>query len=147
MTSPKPLLRKIDCIEFYVSDLDAGIQFYCHHLGLELNWRTPTSAGLRLPENDAEIVLQTERQHRDVDMLVDEADEAARRFVQAGGTLLVPPFDIQIGRGAVVADPWGNRFVLLDLSKGLLKTDEQKNVIGNEDPAQPPSSGSKSAGP
>jgi lactoylglutathione lyase len=58
------------------------------------------------------------------------------RFAQAGGTILVPPFDIQVGRGAVVADPWGNRFVLLDLSKGLLKTDEQKNVIGNENPTQ-----------
>lgn len=147
MTSPKPLMRKIDCVEFYVPDLDAGLQFYCNQLGLELNWRTPTSAGLRLPENDAEIVLQTERQHREVDMLVDVADEAVRRFVQAGGTILVPPFDTQIGRGAVVADPWGNRFLLLDLSKGLLKTDEQKNVIGNEDPAQPSSSSSRSTIP
>lgn len=140
MTSPKPLMRKIDCVEFYVPYLDAGLQFYCNQLGLELNWRTPTSAGLRLPENDAEIVLQTERQHREVDMLVDGADEAVRRFVQAGGTILVPPFYTQIGRGAVVADPWGNQFLLLDLSKGLLKTDEQKNVIGNEDPAQSSSS-------
>jgi len=137
MTSPKPMIRKIDCIEFYVPDLDAGIKFYCNQLGLELNWRTPTSAGLLLPESDAEIVLQTERQNREVDMLVDAADEAVLRFEQAGGTILVPPFDIQVGRAAVVADPWENRFVLLDLSKGLLKTDEQKNVIGNEDPAQP----------
>lgn len=135
MTSP--LLRKIDCVEFYVPDLDAGIKFYCDQLGLELYWRTPTAAGLRLPETDAEIVLQTERQDRNVDMLVDAADEAVIRFEQAGGTILVPPFDIQVGRAAVVADPWGNRYVLLDLSKGLLKTDEQKNVIGNEDPAQP----------
>ena len=135
MTSPKPMLRKIDCVEFYVPDLDAGIKFYCDQLGLDLNWRTPTSAGLLFPESDAEIVLQTERQTLNVDMLVDAADEAVRRFVQAGGTIVVPPFDIQVGRGAVVADPWGNRFVLLDLSKGLLKTDEQKNVIGNEDPA------------
>ncbi len=135
MAFPKPLLRKVDCIEFYVPDLDAGIQFYCHQLGHELNWRTPTSAGLRLPESDAEIVLQTERQRLEADMLVDAVDEAVLRFTQAGGTILVPPFDIQIGRCAVVADPWGNRFVLLDLSKGVLKTDEQKNVIGVEKPA------------
>ncbi|MFO7697733.1 MAG: VOC family protein [Anaerolineae bacterium] len=133
--STQPLIRKIDCVEFYVPDLDAALAFYCTQLGHELLWRTPTSAGIGLPESDAEIVLQTERQQRDVDMLVDAADEAALRVVQAGGTLLVSPFDIQIGRCAVVADPWGNRFVLLDLSKGLLKTDEHKNVIGNEDPA------------
>ncbi len=135
MASSKPLLRKVDCVEFYVPDLEAGLKFYCNQLGLELYWRTPTAAGLRLPETDAEIVLQTERQHREVDMLVDAADEAVLRFAEAGGTIVVPPFDIQVGRGAVVADPWGNRFVLLDLSKGLLKTDAQKNVIGNEDPA------------
>ena len=137
MASPIPLIRKIDCVEFYVPDLDAALRFYCDRLGHALIWRTPTAAGLRLPESDAEIVLQTERQTRDVDMLVDAADEAALRFAQAGGTILVPPFDIQVGRAAVVADPWGNRFVLLDLSKGLLKTDEQKNVIGNEKPAHP----------
>jgi hypothetical protein len=26
-------------------------------------------------------------------------------------------------------DPFGNRFVILDLSKGLLKTDANRNVI------------------
>ncbi len=130
----KPLLRKIDCVEFHVPDLEAGIRFYCDQLGLELNWRTPTSAGLLFPDTDAEIVLQTERPNREVDMLVEAADEAARRFTEAGGTLVVPPFDIQVGRAAVVADPWGNRYVLLDLSKGLVKTDEHKNVIGNLPP-------------
>jgi len=135
--SKGPLLRKIDCVEFYVPDLEQGLAFYCHELGHGLLWRTPTSAGIGLPESDAEIVLQTERQQREVDMLVDAADEAARRVVQAGGTVLVPPFDVQVGRCAVVADPWGNRFVLLDLSRGLLKTDEHRNVIGNEEPARP----------
>ncbi len=43
----------------------------------------------------------------------------------------MPPFDIQIGRAVVVEDPWGNRFVLLDASKGLLVTDADGNVIGN----------------
>ncbi len=136
MASAKPMLRKIDCVEFYVPDLEAGLKFYGEQLGHELLWRTATSAGLRLPESDSEIVLQTDRQNREVDMLVDTVAEAVLRFTQAGGTVLVPPFDIQIGRAAVVADPWGNRFVLLDLSKGLLKTDDQKNVIGVEKPRQ-----------
>ncbi|MBX3080330.1 MAG: hypothetical protein KF716_01770 [Anaerolineae bacterium] len=54
---------------------------------------------------------------------------------QVGGKVIVPPFDIQIGRAAVVADPWGNQFVMLDATKGLLKVDEHKNIIGNERPS------------
>ena len=89
------------------------------------------SAGLRLPESKTEIVLQTERPAVEVDMLVDSADAAAIDFERFGGTIIVPAFDIQIGRCVVVEDPWGNRFVLLDMTKGALRTDEQKNVIGN----------------
>jgi hypothetical protein len=34
----------------------------------------------------------------------------------------------------VVEDPWGNSLVLLDTSKGLLKTDANGNVTGNIQP-------------
>ena len=129
---PAPLIRKVDCVRFSVPDLDAGIAFYRERLGHELNWRTATAAGLRLPESDAEIVLQTERPGVEIDFLVDSADAAAERFVEAGGRLLTPPFDIQIGRCAVVSDPWGNVFVLLDMSKGRLVTDAEGNVVGHE---------------
>lgn len=135
MSLPKPMMRKVDCVQFYVPDLDAGIAFYCNQLGHELSWRSEKSAGLRLPETDAEIVLQTERQGLEVDMLVESADEAVSRFERSGGKIVVPPFDIQIGRCAVVQDPWGNQFVLLDMTKGPLKTDDQKNVIGNNGPS------------
>ena len=81
-----PLIRKVDCIRLYVSDLEAGLAFYRDRLGHALLWRT-----------------------------------------------IVPPFDIQIGRCVVLEDPWGNPLVLLDTSKGLLKTDADGNVIGNID--------------
>ena len=129
---PAPLIRKVDCVRFSVPDLDAGIAFYRDQLGHEINWRTATAAGLRLPDSDAEIVLQTERPGVEIDFLVDSADAAAERFVEAGGRLLTPPFDIQIGRCAVVSDPWGNVFVLLDMSKGRLVTDAEGNVVGHE---------------
>ena len=129
------LLRKVDCIRLYVSDLEAGLVFYRDRLGHELIWRKETAAGLRLPESDTELVLQTEEQRQEVDLLVDSADEAARWLEAAGGKVIVPPFDIQIGRCVVLEDPWGNPLVLLDTSKGLLKTDADGNVIGNYDPA------------
>jgi len=77
--SPKPLLRKIDCIRLYVPDLEAGLAFYRDGLGHQLIWRTEVAAGLRLPESGAEIVLQTEDQGQEVDFTVDSVDEAAAR--------------------------------------------------------------------
>ena len=127
------LLRKVDCIRLYVPDLEAGLAFYRDRLGHELIWRSKTAAGLRLPESDAELVLQTEEQRQEVDLLVDSADEAAKWVEQAGGKVIVPPFDIQIGRCVVLEDPWGNPLVLLDMTKGPLKTDADGNVIGDFD--------------
>lgn len=127
----RPLIRKVDCVRLYVPDLDVGLAFYRDQLGHELIWRTEDAVGLRLPETDAEIVLHTERGEPEIDLQVDSADAAAARFEAAGGKIVVPPFDIQIGRAVVVQDPWGNQFVLLDASKGLLVTDADGNVIGN----------------
>jgi predicted enzyme related to lactoylglutathione lyase len=135
--SPKarPLLRKVDCVRVPVQDLEAGLAFYRDQLGHDLIWRTDTAAGLRMPDGDSELVIQTERPGLETDFLVDSADEAADRFVGAGGRLLAGPFDIKVGRCAVVADPWGSVLVLLDMSKGRLVTDGAGNVIGNEEPA------------
>lgn len=129
-----PLLRKVDCVRLYVPDLEAGLSFYRDQLGHELIWRTETAAGLHLPESDAELVIQTEDQRQEVDLLVDSADKSALLIEKAGGKVIVPPFDIQIGRCVVVEDPWGNPLVLLDMSKGPLQTDANGNVIGNLKP-------------
>ena len=128
---PEPLIRQVDCIQIPVPDLEAALDFYRDRLGHELIWRTDTAAGLRLPESEAEIVVQTERPQLEPNLKVDSADDAAERFARAGGSVVVPPFDIQIGRCAVVQDPFGNRLVLLDVTKGRLGTDEQGNVTGN----------------
>ena len=129
--TPTPLIRKVDCVRLYVPDLAEGLAFYRDQLGHELIWRTETAAGLRMPESEAELVIQTEDSRQEVDLLVDSADEAAKLIEQSGGRVIVPPFDIQIGRCVVVEDPWRNPLVLLDTSKGLLKTDAEGNVIGN----------------
>ena len=125
------MIRKVDCIQIPVSDLEAGLAFYRDSLGHELLWRTASAAGLRMRDTDAELVLQTEREEMEANLLVDSADAAAAVIVAAGGGIVVPPFDIQIGRCVVVHDPWGNRLVLLDMSKGRLVTDSEGNVVGN----------------
>ncbi len=128
MTGTGPLFRKVDCVQVPVPSLDEGLRFYRDALGLELKWRHATQAGLRL--GDAELVLQVEGRDPETDLLVDSADEAARRVQAAGGQLLTGPLDIPVGRLVRVADPFGNRLVLLDLSRGTFTTDDEANVTG-----------------
>lgn len=129
-SATQPLFHKIDCVRLHVTDLDAALVFYRDKLGHHLIWRTEHAVGLGMPDTDAELVLYTDDSSEEIDFLVDSADEAATQFVAAGGKIIKPPFDIQIGRCVVVQDPWGNRLVLLDMSKGPLKTDATGNVIG-----------------
>lgn len=128
----EPLFTKVDCLRLPVRDLDEGLAFYRDKLGHELIWRTETAAGLRLPDSNAELVIQTERPEPETDLSVESVESAVERFVAAGGRVLAGPFDIQIGKCAVVADTFGNVLVMLDASKGLLVTDAEGRVTGNE---------------
>lgn len=128
------LFRKVDCVRVPVPNLEAGLAFYRDALGHTMVWRTTTAAGLRMPGSDAEIVIQTEQPGQETDLLVDSAEAAVERIVAAGGSVEAAPFDIAIGRCAVVRDPWGNRLVVLDMTKGALVTDEAGNVVGNAAP-------------
>jgi lactoylglutathione lyase len=125
----EPFFRKIDCYSIKVGNLEAALAFYSSGLGHELVWRTATAAGLRLPESDAELVIHTDPTPTETEFLVPSVPEAVRRFQQAGGNLIAGPFEIKIGLCAVVSDPWGNLLVILDMSKGKLKVDKDKNVV------------------
>jgi len=82
---------------------------------------------LQLSHSRAELVIETERRELEANLSVASA---AQFFVEAGGTVVVPPFDIAIGRCTVVLDPWGNRIVVLDHRRGRLITDTSAFVIG-----------------
>lgn len=125
----KPLLRRVDAVTFHVPDLDEGIAFYRDMLGHDLSWRNDNigQAALALAESETEIVLTTEHGY-EPNWLVASADEAAAAIESAGGKVLAAPFDIPVGRVAVVADPFGNVLVLVDLSKGRYDTDGEGNV-------------------
>jgi len=125
------LLRKVDAVTFKVPDLDAGLAFYAGRLGHALNWRNGEigQAGLSLPDSDTEIVLTTQLGY-EPNWLVGSADAAAREIADAGGAVLADPFDIPVGRVAVVSDPFGNVLVLVDLTKGRYATDDDGGVTG-----------------
>lgn len=119
----------MDCVSFYVDNLDDGIDFYSHLLGLHLLWRTNGSCGLGLSDDITEVVLVNEH-NPTVNFKVDSVEKALLKFTAAGGSVEYGPFDIDIGKCAVVADKWGNRYCLLDMTKGTYNVDENGNVTG-----------------
>jgi len=86
-----------------------------------------------LPDATTEIVLTTEVEYAP-SWLVTSLDEALDRITAAGGHVIDSPSDIPVGRLAVVADPFGNRLVLLDLSRGRYVTNADHEVIGVVEP-------------
>jgi catechol 2,3-dioxygenase-like lactoylglutathione lyase family enzyme len=124
----EPLFQKLDCLMLTVADLEDALSFYRDRLGLPLVWRTQQSAGLRLGESEL-VVRQGDPKEPETDVSVASAEDAARRFVEAGGSVVAGPFGIKVGQCVVVADPWGNKLVLLDTTKGLLKTDKNGWVV------------------
>jgi len=130
-TGREPLFKKVDAVTLPVPDLDAGLAFYSRVLGHRLRWRNDEigQAGLELPESDTELVLSTEFRY-EPNWLVASADDAAERVTRAGGKVVHEPVDIPVGRVVVVADPFDNILVLLDLSKGRYTTDDESRVTG-----------------
>jgi predicted enzyme related to lactoylglutathione lyase len=126
-----PLLRMVDAVTLAVPSLDEGLAFYVGALGHELLWRNDAigQAGLRCPDGTTEIVLATALRS-EPNWLVDSADEAAAAIVDAGGRIIDPARDIPVGRVAVVEDPFGNRLVLVDLTKGRYRTGAAGDVTG-----------------
>ncbi len=125
------MFKKVDCVLFRVPDFEKALAFYRDHLHHKMAWRRgDTAAGLRMDESETEIVIMAEKgRSMEVDLLVESTEEAVRDFEKAGGHVVEGPFDIPIGRCAVVKDPWDNVLVILDTSKGLLKVDAEGNVL------------------
>jgi predicted enzyme related to lactoylglutathione lyase len=131
-----PLLRLVDAVTIPVPDLDEGLHFYRDQLGHQLLWRHDTigQAGMLLPDSTTEIVLSTEVGYAPT-WLVSSLDEALDRITAAGGRVVDQPRTIPVGRLAVVADPFGNRLVLIDLSEGRYVTNAAQEVVGVSRPS------------
>lgn len=123
----EPLFRNVDAVVLQVPDINRALDFYQKSLGQELVWRKERMAALRLGDTELVLALDVETE---TDLLVDSVPEAIERVEQAGGRLLFGIEDIDVGRAAVIADPFGNRLTLIDLSKGLYQTDSEGWVTG-----------------
>lgn len=125
----QPLFETIDCIHIQVADLDGGLDFYQNSLGLKLLWQTKNACGLGMKTGEPEIVISTE-DYLTIDLKVENTEEALKFFVRAGGEVEDGPFNIDIGKCAVVSDPWGNKYCLLDTTNGTYDTDSEGMVEG-----------------
>ena len=76
------------------------------------------------------MVIQNEDKFRETDLKVDSVVDAVKEIKSAGGKIIKGPFDIKIGKCAVVEDPWGNNLVILDSTKGTFITDDEGNILG-----------------
>jgi lactoylglutathione lyase len=134
-TSKKPLFSYLDCIELYTPDIQQGIEYYCNKLGLKVLWKSDSQAGLGMSEGKTEIVIQNERKEQNMDIKVESVVEAVKEIEKAGGQVIYGPFDVAIGKCAVVKDPWNNKYVILDTTKGTYITDSEGNIIGQNKPS------------
>ena len=124
------MLRKIDCIMIRVDAVEAAAGFYANVFGLQPRWSGDGSIGLAFPETDAEIVLHCDPKipsSAEVHYLVDDVVAAVKNYADNGCEVLVPQFDITVGKCAVIKDPFGTRLCILDLTKGV----RPLNLVGS----------------
>ena len=106
-----PVLKKVDCVMIRVSDV----------LGLHPIWQDGATVGLGFPESDTEVVLHDRADipaQVDVQYLVDNVIDAVQFLEQRGCAIVAEPFDIAIGRCAVLRDPFGISLSILDMTRG-----------------------------
>lgn len=115
------MLRKIDCIMVRVDNIEIAAAYYAQVFGLRPQWSAESSIGLVFPESDAEIVLHCDPaipSAVEVHYLVDDVIAAVTHYAAHGCQIVLVPFDITIGKCAVIKDPFGTRLCILDMTKG-----------------------------
>lgn len=122
-----PVLKKINAVLVKVPDIRQGLDFYREQLGLQPFWKKKDIASVHL--GDGQLVMSTTLDP-ETNILVESVEHATAVFVKAGGKVVSPPEDIDVGKLAVVEDPFGNQLTLVDFSKGFYTVDESKYVTG-----------------
>jgi predicted enzyme related to lactoylglutathione lyase len=123
MATRTTTLRKIDCIMVKVDDVEKAREFYIRVFGMIPQWKdtfTPGAVGLRFPESDAEIVLHSIPDipvRVDVTYLVDDVIASVAALAAEGCSVIEPPFDVVMGKCAVIVDPFGTPMTIIDATK------------------------------
>jgi predicted enzyme related to lactoylglutathione lyase len=122
-----PVLKKINAVLVKVPSIQEGLDFYREQLGLQTLWKKEGMASVRL--GDGQLVMSTTLEP-ETNILVESVEHAVEVFEKAGGKIINPSEDIEVGKLAIVEDAFGNRLTLVDFSKGFYATDRSGNVVG-----------------
>ncbi len=115
------MFKKIDCVMIRVGDVTAAERFYSEVFGLKPLWRDGGAVGMGFVDTDAEIVLHNNAGIPDkvgVHYLVDDVVAAVKACAGNGCRVLVQPFEVLIGKCAVIQDPFETVICLLDATSG-----------------------------
>jgi uncharacterized protein len=114
--------------ELVTPDLDAAKAFYGELFG----WRAGDAGGgiprasfslgdLLVGGAHAPTEQEGEGSRWTVSFRVADADDSAARAQQLGGTVLLPPMDVPVGRFCILADPAGAAFTITAVPGGPLR--------------------------
>jgi len=125
----KQQLKKIDCIMYYVEDLDKATKFYEEVLGLKRGWTDIKAQmiGFLFPETNSEIVLHRDKSlpNPDIAYSVENVEKFCQYYQDQGYLIELEPIDVRCGKFAILLDPYRNKLPIIDLTKfgGIPKYD------------------------
>jgi len=102
-------LRKIDCITFRISDLEASARFYENVMGLKRGWTDP-DRGMVGGATPTKTYLTPRTAS------LSTTWEFYNEYTERGYRVLDGPFDVRRGKYAVLEDLDGNRVDVIDLT-------------------------------
>jgi uncharacterized protein len=114
MSQPAPRRNHaIDYVELTVTDLDLAKRFYVEAFGWRFNDYGPQYAGIQSPDGESEVGgLRLDSQVRAGGPLVllysTDLDQSVEAVRNAGGTVVVEPYEFPGGRRFHFSDPSGN---------------------------------------
>lgn len=112
-------LLKIDCIMYFVKDLEKSATFY-EELGLQRRWTDTTRGmiGFTFPESDSEIVIHTDNSipNYDFSFLVENVEGFCKEFTEKGYSVTFGPIAVRSGKYAILQDKDGNNIPIIDLT-------------------------------
>ncbi|OLS13522.1 MAG: lactoylglutathione lyase family protein [Promethearchaeota archaeon CR_4] len=105
MEGKNTVFERVDCIRIYVPDLESGLDYYHNKLGMKIAWKSKTAIGLLMHDKNTEIVIQNEHKRQETDIKVKSVLQICEIIKISCGKIKSEPFDIEIGKCAIVEDP------------------------------------------
>ncbi len=110
--------------ELATTDLEASKAFYAAAFGWGLGEGSSDTGAMFTVEGNmvcgGHVAADGEFPAWSVWFAVDDCDASAAKAAELGGAIIMPPMDMDFGRGAVVADPHGAVFGMAQVSAEML---------------------------